>query len=279
MPTFFLQPISDLLSCAAFLCCSAFRHLALLPNCSLSSEHSRRPATRGSGVLLSSLAGIGAALLLPNSSSALTVFSDDFESGLGNWTVGGRQAEGINIADTVQRHGSSVGHLYKFSFTEITLDRTFDFDPAERFFFDMEVAVSSTPPPAPNYYGSAGVDFDFRNSLGQSLGRVLYMAATTSFIYTNFLSDPTTNVNQITAGSFDSYAFLTSDLLSQISIDEGQIAQTLVRFSTYSSTRPAPTVTAELWVDNFSTVPEPSTALLISLGLVALGFKRVKSLS
>ena len=41
---------------------------------------------------------------------AATVFTDDFESGtLDNWTIGGRQLAGPNIADVVTRYDSLMG--------------------------------------------------------------------------------------------------------------------------------------------------------------------------
>ncbi len=84
-------------------------------------------------------------------SNGATVFSDDFESGnLDNWIIGGRQL-GTNIADVVTcSTGSLGGHLYHSSFTEINLSRDFQFEQDHAFSFDLEVDVSSTPPPAPN---------------------------------------------------------------------------------------------------------------------------------
>lgn len=209
-------------------------------------------------------------IFVPVSASALSNFSDDFESGLSNWTIGGRQLEGTNIADTVQRNGSTVGHLFKFSFTEITLERTFDFDATEVFNFEMEVAVSSTTPPAPEFYGQSGVRIFFLDSAGETLGGVEYGAATTNFIFDLFDSDPTRQVNEVAAGIFASYSLSTMELLSQITIDESEIVETLIQFRTYSSTRPNPSVTAELWVDNFNAVPEPSTVIFLGIGLAVM---------
>jgi hypothetical protein len=48
------------------------------------------------------------------------------------------------------------------------------------------------------------VDTHFLDADGQALGSVWYAAATTAFIFTNWLSDPTQTVNQIQPGSFDS---------------------------------------------------------------------------
>jgi DNA-binding beta-propeller fold protein YncE len=57
--------------------------------------------------------------------------------------IGRRQAEGTNIAGTVQQHGSKVGHLFKSSIRDITLEREFGYGLGMRFAFDMELTASS----------------------------------------------------------------------------------------------------------------------------------------
>ncbi len=68
-------------------------------------------------------------------------------------------------------------------------------------------------------------------------------------------------------------------LLSQISVNEADIAKTQLMFETYSSTWPSPTVTAELWVDNVNVpaVPIPAAIWLFGSGLIGLiGIARLK---
>jgi PKD repeat protein len=186
-------------------------------------------------------------------------FFDDFESGLTEWIIGGRQAAGQNIADTVFRHGSMMGHLYKTSFTEVTFERTFEYDPLLRFIFDMEVTAWSQPAPSA-YYALADARFIFVDGTGEMLGDVGYATATTSYIFERFLTDPTRHWNQVPAGVLRHYELPVDELLSQITIDETQIAQVTLRFRCYSSTYPYPSVSAELWVDNLTTTDIPETS-------------------
>ena len=180
-------------------------------------------------------------------SFAATVFTDDFESGtLDNWTIGGRQLAGPNIADVVSRHGSLMGHLYKNSFTEITFGRSFSYEADLHFNFDMETSVTSQPPPSPNYYGSASADFIFRDVDGNNLGSVWYASATTSYIFTVFDADPTRDVVQITGSGLQEYSLDVMDMLSLITIDQAAIDEVFVQFRAYSSTYPYPAVSAEL---------------------------------
>ena len=142
------------------------------------------------------------------------------------------------------------GHLSQNgSFTEITMGRYFSFNPNDTFFFDIKVDVSSTSPPAANYYGISGVAFNFLDSNDEILGTVWYLAATTNYPTTNWVS-ASRAVNLITENVWQEFELNTESLLSQITINQAEIAKTQMLFETYSSTWPNPIVGAELWVDN-----------------------------
>ena len=189
-------------------------------------------------------------------SYGLLPFTDDFESGnLDNWTIGGRQLAGTNIANVVNcGTGSLCGHLFHTSFTEITMYRNFEYDSSNSgtFYFDLQVDVNSQPAPDA-YYGMSGARFYFLDSDGNELGSVWYVAATTNFPFT--LGTATRSVNQISENVMEHYAIDVSDMLSQITIDESQITDIQMELITYSSTYPYPSVSAELWIDNVSTEP------------------------
>ncbi len=183
------------------------------------------------------------------------LFSDDFEEPdcLGKWTVGGRQLEGTNIANCVIRNGSTVGHLFKFSFTEINLvpaDGPFTFSNDLIFDFDMEVRVSSSGGAPSNYYGKSAVFFNFRNSEDALLGSVSYIAATTQYPFDSVAADPTRATVQVAENVSTHYSLSAAEILSHIDIDSTEIASVEIMFNTYSSTRPNPYVEAELWIDN-----------------------------
>ncbi|NBB87554.1 MAG: hypothetical protein GVY12_15215 [Bacteroidetes bacterium] len=187
------------------------------------------------------------------------LFADAFEETncLGKWIVGGRQQEGINTANCEERNGSVMGHLFKFSFTEITLAPDLDpflFSSSLVFNFDMEVRVSSTGGAPSNFYGSSGVRFDFYDAEGTVLGSVFYIAATTSFPFQDAADDPTRGAVQIAAGSLRSHSLTAEEILSHVDIAEDAIATVRMSFRAYSSTRPNPRVEAELWVDNVRVV-------------------------
>ena len=72
---------------------------------------------------------IGVLLITPYAHGELP-FNDDFEDGdLVGWTIGGRQ-NGTGHVDVVDRHGSKMGHVFHQAFTEITLEKTFSFNPS-----------------------------------------------------------------------------------------------------------------------------------------------------
>lgn len=167
------------------------------------------------------------------------------------WDVGGRQREGTNTANCVVRDSSTVGHLFKFSFTEITLApkaQLFAFDDSLQFDFDMEVRVSSSGGAPSNYYGKAGVVFNLFSEDTTSIGRVSYMAATTNY---PFSSNTSTSVAvKVQQNTMTSYSITPNDLLSYLSIDVDGVSFIGMTYLCYSSTRPIPYVEAELWIDN-----------------------------
>ena len=183
------------------------------------------------------------------------IFEDDFEGSpcLNKWTIGGRQQEGTNTANCVLRNNSMKGHLYKSSFTEITLSPTygpFVFSNNLTFNFDMEVRVYSESGAPINYYGKAGVDFSFKDYGGNTLGKVSYIAATTTYPFDNAAADPTYAAIQVSSNVGTSYSISAGEMLSYINVDKSEIAKVQMTFYVYSSTRPFPYVEGELWIDN-----------------------------
>jgi hypothetical protein len=216
---------------------------------------------------------------------ALPLFTDNFESGdLNNWTVGGRQ-QGTNVANVVDcGAGNDCAHLYHAGFSEISLARAFAFDAADMgtFYFDLKVSVASQSPPGWNYYGMAGVQFIFSSDANSpTLAWVGYVASTTDYIfsdtYANLNLPMQVSVNRIENNVSNHYEISVADMLSQISIDQGLIKTVTMQLITYSSTAPYPSVSAELWIDNVSTVPpisavpEPMSMLLFGTGLAGIG--------
>lgn len=186
---------------------------------------------------------------LPN-----VLFEDDFEADdcLGQWIVGGRQLEGVNIANCEERGESTRGHLFKSSFTEITLTpdvEPFPFSDDLVFNFDMEVRVTSTGGVPSAFYGQSSVGFAFYNAEGDLVGNVSYSAATTSFPYDSALNDSSAGAIPIATNVDRSYSLTVKEILSHIAIDDS-VASVGMAFRTYSSTRPNPSVEAELWIDN-----------------------------
>lgn len=223
---------------------------------------------------------IPAIVLFAISMNAEAAFIDDFESGtLANWTVGGRQLAGTNIADVESHNGSLMGHVYKNSFTETVFSRTFSYDPTMSFSFDMQASSFGGFGATSNYYGLAGSAIQFLDSSANSLGYVYYASATSNYLDTLLDSDPTTNYNAVTPGVMQHLSFSIADVLAQVTLPQNQVSSVVLSFRGYSSYYGS--AGGEVWVDNVSSpadaslslpVPLPGTPPLIAVGLVYLGF-------
>ena len=214
--------------------------------------------------------------------NAALIFEDDFESGnLDKWTIGGRQITPVNIANTVTRYGSTMGHLYKSSFTEITLEKEFAYDSLLNFMLDIEVTSNGTSASGTNFYAYSGLDFRFYDSTGTRIGLVTYGTASTNYL-SDIISpaDPTWHLNELTEGALLNLDLGITDILSNITIDETSIDSVTMYFRTYTSYYGS--ATAELWVDNVcvdqgdvcvadsSVVPVPAAVWLFGSGLLGL---------
>ena len=182
------------------------------------------------------------------------LFADDFESSgcLDKWIVGGRQAEGTNIADCVRRSGSTFGHLHKFSFTEITLSPdygSFPYTDSLQFAFTMAAQTSSSGGAPSNYYGQGGVSFAFLGA-GGSVGSVHFISATTNYPFDQAASNPAHAAIRVNESVNTSYSLSVHDLLEYISVDVGSITSVSMMFFAYSSTRPYPYVYCDVWIDD-----------------------------
>ncbi len=206
------------------------------------------------------------------------IFVDDFESGnLDNWVISYGQY-GTSIAEVISLGGSQVAHLFHSGFTRTTLYRDFGYDLTDSYQFDLKVDVSSTPPPADNYYGYSYLGFQFLDSSGTRLGEVCYGAATTDYPYDTWDAlNPQFSANAIPENVMNHYEIDMADIVSQITIDQTQIDSVRLIMDTYSSTAPSPYVTAQLWADNIQlnppAIPVPGALILGILGLSVAGIR------
>lgn len=208
-------------------------------------------------------------------------FSDDFESGtLDNWTIDGRQL-GSNFAGVVERGGSQVAYLYHSSFTEIYMYHDFGYDPEDTYQFDLEVDTSGGGSGA--FYAFSFAGFNFLDATSTNLGGVGYGSATTSYPFDQWAALPTAAGHVVPENVMSHYELSVADMLSEITIDESQIAGVRMYAYTYASAWGP--YTAQLWLDNVqlnpdatngtgTTVPAPGALLLGGIGAGLIGWLR-----
>ncbi len=191
-------------------------------------------------------------VVLAATAGADVLFSDDFESGtLNQWAIGGRQL-GVNVAEVVGRHGSLMGHLHHSEdYSEITLEKTFVYNPNLDFSFDMEVDAQSTNSSTDDNYAHGGVQFVFMNASEDVIGWVWYMSSTSSWPFDYYRPenrDEAFAVN-IGDGSLSSYNLNAGEALSNLNIDYDSVVLFTFRFLAYNSGS-AGTMSSDVWVDN-----------------------------
>jgi hypothetical protein len=204
------------------------------------------------------------------SAQAVVIFEDDFEDGtLNKWTIDGRQ-QGVNVAEVVTKNSTQMAHFYHKNFSEITMSKRFDYDPALTFSFDMEVVPHSDASSTSSHYTCGNASFVFFDSSNTELGIVLYTCTTSSYPFVIGGAVPYWWGFPIPQGAgVVSYNLNIQNLLSNITIDVGSISYVNLGFAAYASTDSYNSYT-NMWVDNVVVTPEPATLLLLAAGSLAV---------
>lgn len=208
-------------------------------------------------------------LTLALSANAGTVlFSDDFESGnLDKWTIGGRQ-EGTNLAEVTSGASSLVAHLYQAGFSEITIEKKFDYDSGLNFAFDMDVDIQSSASSTSSHYAGGWAEFTFCNESEEAIGQVRYLSSTSSWPFDAYNPNPWHHSFSIPEETgLVSYDLNVLDLLSNITLDMGALSSVKVIFRAYTSSNNY-SMSTNTYVDNVVVTPEPTTIVLLSIGSV-----------
>ena len=182
---------------------------------------------------------------------APTSLAFDFEGGtLDGWTVGGRRGGSANIAEVVDRNSSLKAHLYHQSWEEIMLLSTeWAYGADFRVSFEMETAVTSSFVSFSIFYASASVTVAFLDASATTLGYVAYTHSTSSVAFQGCDSSATCSRNSLASGSATVYDLTATDLLGQITINEGAIAFVRVSFTAFGSDF-SDSLSAHVWFDD-----------------------------
>ncbi len=208
------------------------------------------------------------------SSSASVIFSDNFESGnLNKWTIDGRQ-EGSGYAEVVSRNGSAMAHSHHSGYTEITIEKRFEYRDDLVFKFDMEAKVSSPYSSSSELYSAAGVMFDFYDAANNRPVRAIIARSSSSYLSTYYNPTPGWEVFEIQDDLLHSYTVQVSDILNYFDVNKSTLAYVNFRFWSYGSGTQTSLV-ADTWADNVEVIPEPATIVLFACGAIAVLRKKI----
>jgi hypothetical protein len=209
------------------------------------------------------------------SAQAGVIFEDDFEDGtLDKWTIDGRQ-QGTGYAEVITKYDSQMAHLHHEGYTEVTIEKIFDYRPDLAFSFDMEAKVSSTYGSSSTYYSAAGVMFDFLDTDKNVLARAVIARSSSDYLFTYYNPLPNWEVFGIQDDLFHSYNVKAEDLLSYFDVNRSMIKYLNFHFWAYGSALQSSLI-ADTYADNVVITPEPATILLLGLGGLFLRGKRDK---
>jgi len=207
------------------------------------------------------------------SAQASGIFEDDFEDGtLNKWVIDGRQ-QGTNLAEVVDIAGDKNAHLRHTGFTELTISKSFTYDPLLNFTFDMKSVVSSPYGSQSSEYSAGGAFFKFINESGIEVGRVVYARSSSDYLSTSYNPLAEWQIFEIGDDNFHTYSLNAADLLGNLQIDYASVKSLQFNFWAYGSGTNSGLV-SDVWADDVVVTPEPATLLLLGLGGLFLRRKK-----
>jgi hypothetical protein len=216
---------------------------------------------------------ISVILFVAVSAQASVIFEDDFEDGtLNKWTIDGRQ-QGANLAEVAAIGGSKAAHLQHIGLTEVTIGKSFTYDPLLNFAFDMKSVVSSPYGSHSSDYSAGGAVFQFIDASNVEVGRVVYARSSSDYLSTTYNPLAEWQIFEIEDDNFHSYSLNAADLLSNLQIDYSSVKKVNFYFWAYGSGTSSSLI-SDVWADNVVVTPEPTTLLLLGLGALFLGKRK-----